>query len=97
MKCRWFENCFNSDYINALTYCAEIKILNVLTNFTRIHNYSPYILQEDAYESCHVGGGVTTVIGVAPTEQRISVNPMFLLLGRTLKGTYFGGKFIIIY
>nr|AAM34269.1 ADH-like protein [Rattus norvegicus] len=41
--------------------------------------------------SCHSACGVSVIVGVPPSAQSLSVNPMSLLLGRTWKGAIFGG------
>lgn len=46
---------------------------------------------KQAYESTAIGNGVCVVLGVAKTEETISINPINFLLGRTIKGTLYGG------
>ncbi len=48
-------------------------------------------LMEQAFETSRIGYGVTTVVGVAATGKTMQVNPMSLLLGRTIKGELLGG------
>jgi S-(hydroxymethyl)glutathione dehydrogenase/alcohol dehydrogenase len=45
----------------------------------------------DALECTHMGWGVSTVIGVAGAGQEIRTRPFNLVVGRTWKGTAFGG------
>ena len=45
----------------------------------------------DALECTHMGWGVSTVIGVAGAGQTIETRPFNLVVGRTWKGTAFGG------
>jgi len=45
----------------------------------------------DALECTHMGWGVSTVIGVAGAGQLIQTRPFNLVVGRTWKGTAFGG------
>ncbi|XP_058150939.1 all-trans-retinol dehydrogenase [NAD(+)] ADH1B-like [Dasypus novemcinctus] len=45
----------------------------------------------EALLCCHEAFGVSVVIGVPPASQKLSVNPMLLLAGRTWKGAIFGG------
>jgi S-(hydroxymethyl)glutathione dehydrogenase/alcohol dehydrogenase len=45
----------------------------------------------DALECTHLGWGVSTVIGVAGAGKEISTRPFNLVVGRTWKGTAFGG------
>ena len=44
-----------------------------------------------AFEACHKGWGVSTIIGVAPAGAEISTRPFQLVTGRTWRGTAFGG------
>jgi S-(hydroxymethyl)glutathione dehydrogenase/alcohol dehydrogenase len=44
-----------------------------------------------ALECCHMGWGVSTIIGVAGAGQEICTRPFQLVTGRTWKGTAFGG------
>ncbi len=44
-----------------------------------------------ALECCHMGWGVSTIIGVAGAGQEIRTRPFQLVTGRTWKGTAFGG------
>ncbi|XP_037949661.1 alcohol dehydrogenase class-3-like isoform X2 [Teleopsis dalmanni] len=48
-----------------------------------------------AFESTHSGWGVAVVIGVAPTGQEISTIPVNLVIGRTWKGSAYGGFNVI--
>jgi S-(hydroxymethyl)glutathione dehydrogenase/alcohol dehydrogenase len=48
-------------------------------------------LMREALECCHMGWGVSTIIGVAGAGQEISTRPFQLVTGRTWKGTAFGG------
>ncbi|HBR98166.1 MAG TPA: S-(hydroxymethyl)glutathione dehydrogenase/class III alcohol dehydrogenase [Gammaproteobacteria bacterium] len=48
-------------------------------------------VMRDALECCHMGWGVSTIIGVAGAGQEISTRPFQLVTGRTWKGTAFGG------
>ena len=45
----------------------------------------------EALECCHMGWGVSTIIGVAGAGQEIRTRPFQLVTGRTWKGTAFGG------
>ncbi|MCJ8733721.1 hypothetical protein PDJAM_G00226840 [Pangasius djambal] len=44
-----------------------------------------------ALEACHKGWGTSVIIGVAAAGQEISTRPFQLIVGRTWKGTAFGG------
>ncbi|XP_076998846.1 alcohol dehydrogenase S chain-like [Tamandua tetradactyla] len=44
-----------------------------------------------ALSCCHEAFGVSVVVGVPPSSENLSVNPMLLLTGRTWKGAFFGG------
>lgn len=48
-------------------------------------------VMREALECCHMGWGVSTVIGVAGAGQEISTRPFQLVTGRTWKGSAFGG------
>lgn len=48
-------------------------------------------LMRYALEACHKGWGVSVIIGVAASGQEISTRPFQLVVGRTWKGTAFGG------
>ncbi|XP_032188867.1 alcohol dehydrogenase E chain isoform X2 [Mustela erminea] len=44
-----------------------------------------------ALSCCQESYGVSVIVGVPPNSQNLSMNPMFLLTGRTWKGAIFGG------
>ena len=48
-------------------------------------------VMRDALECTHMGWGVSTIIGVAGAGQTIQTRPFNLVVGRTWKGTAFGG------
>jgi len=48
-------------------------------------------VMREALECTHMGWGVSTVIGVAGAGQEISTRPFQLVVGRTWKGSAFGG------
>lgn len=48
-------------------------------------------VMRQALECCHLGWGVSTIIGVAGAGQEIRTRPFQLVTGRTWKGTAFGG------
>ncbi len=48
-------------------------------------------VMREALECTHMGWGVSTVIGVAGAGQEICTRPFNLVVGRTWKGTAFGG------
>ncbi|HCB14538.1 MAG TPA: S-(hydroxymethyl)glutathione dehydrogenase/class III alcohol dehydrogenase [Gammaproteobacteria bacterium] len=48
-------------------------------------------VMRQALECCHMGWGVSTIIGVAGAGQEIHTRPFQLVTGRTWKGTAFGG------
>jgi len=48
-------------------------------------------IMREALECCHMGWGVSTIIGVAGAGQEICTRPFQLVTGRTWKGTAFGG------
>ncbi|XP_058151022.1 all-trans-retinol dehydrogenase [NAD(+)] ADH1B-like isoform X2 [Dasypus novemcinctus] len=45
----------------------------------------------EALSCCHEAFGMSVIIGVPPSSQNLSVNPILLLSGRTWKGAIFGG------
>ncbi|XP_069834470.1 alcohol dehydrogenase 1-like [Dendropsophus ebraccatus] len=48
-------------------------------------------VMESALSSSHFGCGTTVIVGVAPSSDKMSLDPLLLLTGRTLKGSSFGG------
>ncbi|CAJ0950143.1 unnamed protein product [Ranitomeya imitator] len=48
-------------------------------------------VMESALSSSHFGCGTTVIIGAAPTNAKMTLDPMLFLTGRTLKGSSFGG------
>ena len=48
-------------------------------------------LMRQALEVCHKGWGISTIIGVAGSEQEISTRPFQLVTGRVWQGSAFGG------
>ncbi len=48
-------------------------------------------VMREALECCHMGWGVSTIIGVAGAGKEICTRPFQLVTGRTWKGTAFGG------
>ena len=48
-------------------------------------------VMREALECCHMGWGVSTIIGVAGAGQEICTRPFQLVTGRTWKGSAFGG------
>ncbi|MDT8387700.1 MAG: S-(hydroxymethyl)glutathione dehydrogenase/class III alcohol dehydrogenase [Thiogranum sp.] len=48
-------------------------------------------VMREALECCHMGWGVSTIIGVAGSGQEICTRPFQLVTGRSWKGTAFGG------
>lgn len=46
---------------------------------------------KDAYNSCSLGYGVCVLLGVSPPGQELGILPMYCQMGRTLKGSLFGG------
>jgi S-(hydroxymethyl)glutathione dehydrogenase/alcohol dehydrogenase len=84
-----------TDFINPLEingsiseYIKEITNGGVDYSFECIGNIH---VMRDALECTHLGWGVSTVIGVAGAGKEISTRPFNLVVGRTWKGTAFGG------
>ncbi len=48
-------------------------------------------VMRDAVESCHVGWGTCVLTGVEATGEEVSIPPVWVRYGRTVKGSYFGG------
>ena len=48
-------------------------------------------VMREALECCHMGWGVSTIIGVAGAGKEIRMRPFQLVTGRTWKGSAFGG------
>lgn len=48
-------------------------------------------LMEQALATARIGWGVCTIVGVAPTGEKIGVLPFDLIMGRKLQGTAMGG------
>ena len=48
-------------------------------------------VMREALECCHMGWGISTIIGVAGAGREICTRPFQLVTGRTWKGTAFGG------
>jgi S-(hydroxymethyl)glutathione dehydrogenase/alcohol dehydrogenase len=80
----------NPAEINGSTseYIQEITNGGVDYSFECIGNVH---VMRDALECTHMGWGVSTVIGVAGAGQEIKTRPFNLVVGRTWKGTAFGG------
>jgi len=69
-------------------YIAELTKGGVDYSFECIGNVD---VMRDALECTRMGWGVSTVIGVAGGGQEISTRPFNLVVGRTWKGSAFGG------
>jgi len=69
-------------------YIQEITNGGVDYSFECIGNVE---VMRDALECTHMGWGVSTVIGVAGAGQVIQTRPFNLVVGRTWKGSAFGG------
>ncbi|MCW9014651.1 MAG: S-(hydroxymethyl)glutathione dehydrogenase/class III alcohol dehydrogenase [Gammaproteobacteria bacterium] len=80
----------NPKALNVSTTEAIIEMTNggVDYSFECIGNV--HVMRE-ALECTHMGWGVSTVIGVAGAGQEISTRPFNLVVGRTWKGSAFGG------
>jgi S-(hydroxymethyl)glutathione dehydrogenase / alcohol dehydrogenase len=48
-------------------------------------------VMRDAIEACHVGWGTCVLTGVEASGQEVSIPPVWVRYGRTVKGSYFGG------
>ncbi len=83
-------DCINPEEING----SLVEFINDMTNggvdysFECIGNVG---VMQEALECCHMGWGVSTIIGVAGAGQEIHTRPFQLVTGRTWKGTAFGG------
>lgn len=86
-----------TDFINLKDYEGKGPIQNILIDlldggfdytFECIGNVNT---MRAALEATHKGWGVSVIIGVAGSGQEISTRPFQLVVGRTWKGTAFGG------
>ncbi|QKT03924.1 S-(hydroxymethyl)glutathione dehydrogenase/class III alcohol dehydrogenase [Ectothiorhodospiraceae bacterium 2226] len=84
-----------TDFINPKALSGTVKEAVVeLTNggvdysFECIGNVD---VMREALECCHMGWGLSTIIGVAGQGQEIRTRPFQLVTGRTWKGSAFGG------
>jgi len=48
-------------------------------------------VMRDSVEACHVGWGTCVLTGVEASGQEVSIPPVWVRYGRTVKGSYFGG------
>jgi len=83
-------DCINPQEIKG----SLVEFINDMTNggvdysFECIGNVD---IMREALECCHMGWGISTIIGVAGAGQEIHTRPFQLVTGRTWKGTAFGG------
>lgn len=84
-----------TDTLNPATLGGDVvEAIKTMTNggvdysFECIGNVK---VMRQALECCHMGWGVSTIIGVAGAGQEIQTRPFQLVTGRTWKGTAFGG------
>lgn len=67
----------------------------LLTTYNGIDNTFECIgniqTMKEAYESTSIGYGVCVLLGIAPPGQELGILPSNPQMGRTLKGSYFGG------
>jgi len=82
--------CINPTDINGslVEYITDLTNGGVDYSFECIGNVE---VMREALECCHMGWGVSTIIGVAGAGQEIHTRPFQLVTGRTWKGTAFGG------
>lgn len=83
-----------TDFVNPTTVAGDlVAYLTQLTEggadytFECVGNTA---LMRQAFDTARLGSGTAMVIGGAPTGQELSVSPMDLLMGRTLKGVMLG-------
>jgi S-(hydroxymethyl)glutathione dehydrogenase/alcohol dehydrogenase len=83
-------DCVNPAELDVSAREAVVEMTNggVDYSFECIGNVN---VMREALECCHMGWGVSTIIGVAGAGQEISTRPFQLVTGRTWKGTAFGG------
>jgi S-(hydroxymethyl)glutathione dehydrogenase/alcohol dehydrogenase len=48
-------------------------------------------VMRQALESCRAGWGTCVILGLEPGSEEMSLRPVMVRYGRTLKGSYFGG------
>ena len=56
-----------------------------------------YIFQNSAMLSTHEGWGTAVVIGVVKYGENVEISPLLFLMGRTWKGSIFGGLYFLLY
>lgn len=49
-------------------------------------------MQKSAFAACKGGGGVLTLIGLAPLSEDVPFNAYQFIAGKSVNGTYFGGS-----
>jgi S-(hydroxymethyl)glutathione dehydrogenase / alcohol dehydrogenase len=84
-----------TDFVNPRSVAGEIiPLLQQLTGGGADYAFecvgNPTLMRQ-ALEATRPGSGVAVVIGGAPTGQELHLDPMALLMGRTLQGTMLGG------
>lgn len=50
-----------------------------------------FVFQKAALECTTVGWGTCAIVGVSLAEEGVPVDPFQLIMGRSLKATFFGG------
>jgi len=83
-------DCINPKEINGslVEFITDMSNGGVDYSFECIGNVE---VMREALECCHMGWGVSTIIGVAGAGQEIHTRPFQLVTGRTWKGSAFGG------
>ena len=84
-----------TDFINPKTVQGDIvALLRELTGGGADYAFecvgSPMLMRQ-ALEATRPGSGIAMVIGGAPAGQELRIDPMSLLMGRTLRGSMLGG------
>ena len=57
-----------------------------------VHSKANSKQQKSAFEACREGGSVLTLVGLAPLTEDVGFNTFKFIRGKSINGTYFGGK-----
>ncbi|XP_006010701.1 alcohol dehydrogenase class-3 [Latimeria chalumnae] len=82
--------CINPGKYNKPIHEVLIEMTNGGADFT-FECIGDVNVMRSAFEACHIGWGVTVIVGVSPQEHTIATKSMDYILGRKMMGTLFGG------
>jgi len=84
-----------TDFVNPKTVTGElVPLLQELTGGGADYTFECVgnpVLMRQALDATRPGSGTAVVIGGAPTGKELHIDPMSLLMGRTLRGSILGG------